>query len=81
LRVIGPGEFDLRQIGNFAVADTLEMRPVLFKCPATGQNVQWSTEEVSLEKGSSVTYKSIACPACTRLHFVNPFTGRLLGEK
>ena len=57
------------------------MQPVLFKCPTTGQHVQWSTEEVSPEKGPSVTYKSIPCPACTRLHFMNPSTGKLLGEK
>jgi len=81
LSLVGGGEFDLRQIGNFAVADNIDMPPVLFKCPTTGQNVQWSAEEVSSEKASSVTYKSIPCPACTRLHFVNPFTGKLLGQK
>lgn len=57
------------------------MAPILFKCPATGQNVQWVTEETSSEKRESVTYKGISCPACTRLHFLNPVTGKLLGEK
>jgi len=62
-------------------ADNPKMPPVLFKCPTTGQNVQWSAEETSGEKGPSVTYKSIPCPACTRLHFMNPSTGKLLGQK
>ena len=78
---MGLGQFDLRQIGNPAVADNAKMAPVLFKCPTTGQNVQWSAEETSTERGPSVTYKSIHCPACTRLHFMNPSTGKLLGEK
>lgn len=25
-------------------------------------------------------YEGIACPACSRLHFVSPKTGRLLGQ-
>lgn len=78
---MGLGQFDLRQIGNPAVADNAKMAPVLFKCPTTGQHVQWSAEETSTERGPSVTYKSIHCPACTRLHFMNPSTGKLLGEK
>jgi hypothetical protein len=57
------------------------MNPILFKCPATGQNVQWRTEEISSEKGGPVAFKGIACPACTRLHLINPVTGKLLGEK
>jgi hypothetical protein len=69
------------KVGNPAAADNAKMPPVLFKCPTTGQNVQWSAEETSTERGPSVTYKSIHCPACTRLHFMNPSTGKLLGEK
>jgi len=57
------------------------MPPVLFKCPTTGQNVQWSVEETSSEKGPAVTYTSIHCPACMRLHFMDPSTGKLLGDK
>jgi hypothetical protein len=61
--------------------DDVSMNPILFKCPATGQNVQWRTEEISSEKGQQVTFKGIACPACTRVHLINPVTGKLLGEK
>jgi hypothetical protein len=27
------------------------------------------------------SYRQVACPACTRFHFVNAETGKLLGEK
>ncbi|HZR90114.1 MAG TPA: hypothetical protein VFB02_25215 [Bradyrhizobium sp.] len=27
------------------------------------------------------SYRQIDCPACTRIHFINPETGKLLGEK
>jgi hypothetical protein len=57
------------------------MPPVLFKCPMTGQNVQWSVEETTSETAPSMTYEGIQCPACTRLHFINPSTGKLLGEE
>ncbi len=26
-------------------------------------------------------YRHVVCPACTRLHFINPETGKLLGEQ
>jgi hypothetical protein len=26
-------------------------------------------------------YKSVACPACTELHFIHNTTGKLLGQK
>jgi hypothetical protein len=30
---------------------------------------------------SAKHYESLTCPSCTRLHFVNRKTGKLLGEK
>lgn len=61
--------------------DHVLMNPILFKCPTTGQNVQWRAEEVSSAKGEPVAFKGIDCPACTRVHLMNPVTGKLLGEK
>ncbi len=57
------------------------MRPILFKCPTTGLNVQWSVEDATSEREASITYQAVHCPACTRLHFMDLSTGKLLGEK
>jgi hypothetical protein len=50
----------------------------LFRCPATGFNVQHRLDgdpDVSENE-----YEAIACPACTRIHLVNRKTGKLLGR-
>jgi len=52
------------------------MTPFLYRCPNTGQNVQGFTAEEMAED----TWEQIACVACRRLHFVNPTTGKVLGE-
>jgi hypothetical protein len=49
-----------------------------YRCPNTGRLVQgWIAEEISEDDESS--YQGINCLACTRLHFVNPTTGKVLG--
>jgi hypothetical protein len=54
-------------------------RHILLKCPSTGMHVQhWLGDEPDDSKNS---YRQIPCPACTRIHFINPETGKLLGEK
>jgi len=54
-------------------------RPILFRCPQTGMNVQhWLASEPDNAEG---THTSVVCPACTRLHFIDSSTGKLLGEK
>ncbi len=54
-------------------------RHILLKCPGTGMHVQhWLADEPGQEQN---LYRQIACPACTRIHFVNSQTGKLLGEK
>jgi hypothetical protein len=56
------------------------MGNILFRCPRTGLNVQhWLADEVMPDHSSS-TYETIICKACTRLHFINRLTGKLLGE-
>ena len=55
------------------------MPPFIFKCPSTGLNVQeWVDDEDGL---SDNEFQGLICPACTRLHFLNRKTGKLLGEK
>jgi hypothetical protein len=53
------------------------MAILIFTCPATRMKVQhW------LEGGRDIQenqYESVICKACTRLHFINRKTGKLLG--
>jgi hypothetical protein len=52
--------------------------PFLFTCPATGMHVQhWSDGDADVRENE---YEGIICPACTRLHFLNRKTGKLLGQ-
>jgi len=55
------------------------MKNIVFKCPRTGLNVQHQLDE-SKPDDSKCTYESVMCKACTRLHFINRSTGRLLGQ-
>lgn len=53
-------------------------RHIVFKCPQTGMNVQhWLAAAQDEPQG---THRPVACPACTKLHFINSSTGKLLGE-
>jgi hypothetical protein len=56
------------------------MTQLIFKCPRTGMNVQHWLEEAEPGERSPV-YTSVVCKACTRIHFINSATGRLLGEE
>ena len=49
----------------------------IFVCPPTNFKVQHRLELVSEEE---TVYEAVACPACSRLHFINFKTGKLLGE-
>ena len=54
------------------------MASFLYRCPNTGQTVQgWSAEEVTDDDA----YESVTCLACTRVHLINPKTGKILGEE
>jgi hypothetical protein len=55
------------------------MANLIFKCPATGLNVQHQ-----LDDDPDITedeYEAIRCLACTGQHFINRKTGRVLGDK
>ena len=49
------------------------MRSFLFRCPMTGAVVQGSTP-LPAAPGQ---YVSRSCPACGRIHIVDPITGKL----
>jgi hypothetical protein len=54
------------------------MGHLVFRCPATSMNVQhWLDEDDAVRENE---YEGIICPACTRLHFLNRKTGKLLGH-
>jgi hypothetical protein len=54
------------------------MAPFLYRCPNTGLNVQsWVADDPT--EGGKETHETVTCTACTRLHVVNPATGRVLG--
>ena len=52
---------------------------VIFKCPRTGFSVQHRLDDPvdSLDN----KFVSVECLACTLVHFVNPATGRVLGQQ
>jgi hypothetical protein len=53
------------------------MPPFLYRCPNTGMNVQgWVADDPT--EGDDA-YEPITCTICTRLHLVDPKTGRVLG--
>ena len=55
------------------------MAPSIYRCPATGMKVQgWFADDPSSANGNEV-YEAVVCTACTRVHLVNPKTGKTIG--
>ena len=54
------------------------MTNAVFRCPATGFNVQHQLDDDP--DVSENEYEAIACLACTKMHLLNRKTGKLLGE-
>jgi hypothetical protein len=54
-----------------------KMASVVYRCPTTGKNVQPSFDDDDTPPDDSLTYVSLRCPACARLHLVNR-TGRTI---
>ena len=49
-----------------------------FRCPHTKLAVQgWIAGDVL----DQTTFEPVQCTACTRVHYVNPVTGKVLGER
>jgi len=54
------------------------MPPFLYRCPATGLNVQgWVADDPN--KSQAEIYAAVTCTVCTRIHLVDPKTGKVLG--
>ena len=52
----------------------------IYRCPRTRMNVQaWRQDDCPPE--SNDEYEAFECPACTRLHFIDRATGKLLGDR
>jgi hypothetical protein len=52
--------------------------PFIFRCPATGLNVQHVFDDEAPETGDDRAYIGVRCLACTGIHLVNRKTGRLV---
>jgi len=54
-------------------------RPIVFTCPATNFRVQhWLENGDDTPEGE---HDGVDCPACSRLHFINRRTGKVLGHE
>lgn len=54
------------------------MPSFIYRCPATGLNVQgWVADDPNEDEAE--TYEALTFMACTRVHLVNPKTGKVLG--
>ena len=54
--------------------------PFIFRCPATGLNVQHIFEGEP-ETGDDRVYVGVSCLACSGIHLVSRTTGRLAADK
>ncbi|HJY90780.1 MAG TPA: hypothetical protein VJ255_10900 [Candidatus Acidoferrum sp.] len=65
---------------------------IIFRCPVTALDVQTSwplsregriivAPESQGEDNEERRYEGLTCPACSRLHFINRKTGKLLGGR
>jgi hypothetical protein len=67
------------EVANRALR-TMAMAAFLFRCPATGLNVQgWSAEDPT--RANNEGYESVSCLACRRIHLINPKTGEVLSPE
>ena len=54
--------------------------PFIFRCPATGLNVQHVFEDELPEMGNERRYEGVRCLACTGIHLRRRKTGRLISD-
>ena len=50
------------------------MFKMLYRCPTTGQNIDFSCEPANEPE----TYETVTCRACNRVHLVNVTSGKVL---
>jgi len=53
------------------------MRMIVFQCPETRMMVQRQLSDDP--RRDATEYEVVDCPACTKIHFVNRVSGKLLG--
>jgi len=59
----------------------VKMSTFLFQCPTTGYKVQGYVEDfVAEDSARENTYEPVTCTLCSRVHLVNPKTGKVLGD-
>ena len=51
----------------------------LYRCPTTGHKVQAVVADVPAPDQTN-TYDAVTCAVCSRVHLVNPNSGRVLGS-
>jgi hypothetical protein len=56
-------------------------RPFIFRCPATGLNVQHIFDEATTGREDHRAYVGVRCLACSGIHLVRRVTGRLAADK
>jgi hypothetical protein len=54
------------------------MPTFLYRCPNTGLRVQGWIANDRTERDED-NFEAVTCPACGRVHLVNPKTGKVLG--
>lgn len=54
------------------------MASFVYRCPNTGLRVQGFVADD--DPADDDAYLPVTCTACTRVHLVNPRTGKVLGE-
>jgi hypothetical protein len=64
------GEVELGMVG-----------PFIFRCPATGLNVQHILDDEAPETGDARAYVGVRCLACSGIHLVSRKNGRLISDK
>jgi hypothetical protein len=56
------------------------MPTFLYRCPNTTMAVQgWVADDPT--RRTSDSYEAVTCTACTRVHMVNPKTGKVMGQR
>jgi len=59
----------------------MPMLSLIFQCPVFKEEVQHWFDDEDDPPADDESYEAITCPACTRVHFVNRKTGKLLGGR
>jgi hypothetical protein len=62
-----------------SISSTSAMRKLTYQCPNAGVPVQIELAREA-DRHKSGRHEAVVCQACTRLHFIEVTTGKLLGH-